>query len=141
MEQNQELLEAIHENARISKLTLGQLIKRSKDAAFRNVMAAQFAEYHNIVADAEQLAHRYAIELTGVCMEKAPIHAGLCLNVAIDHTSSHMAEMIMQGSVMGIIDVKRKAREYPDAAEEIHEIAKRLLQTEENNLRQMCELL
>ena len=141
MEQNQELLTEVYENALIGKETLGRLIKRSKDANFRNVMADQFAEYHNVLTDAEQLGQQFSIPLRPARAPKAPIHASMCLNLAVDQTSSHMAEMILQGSMLGIIDLTRALRACPDAAEEIRALADRLLKTEENHTRQMYENL
>ena len=70
-------------------------------------------------------------------MVRGSVHASLKLNVTIDSTSSHMAEMVMQGSTIGIIDIIRALNEYNAAAEEVKELGKKLLKTEENNFEEM----
>ena len=43
----------------------------------------------------------------------------------------------MQGSTIGIIDIIRALNEYNAAAEEVKELGKKLLKTEENNFEEM----
>ncbi|MEG1548596.1 MAG: hypothetical protein RR232_01315 [Clostridia bacterium] len=136
METNKELLHTIYENAAIGKQTLGRLIKKSKDATFRNVMAEQFAEYQKLLCEAENL--RNIFETSSVAhIPRTPIFASLYLNTALDATSSHMAEMVIQGSTMGIIDMRRQLRELSGADTAVISLGEKLLLIEENNIRQM----
>ena len=138
MSANKELLKAIHENASIGKDTLSRLIKRSRDANMRNAMAEQFATYHEVVVEAEKLMSGNG-EFYGRRIPRAPIFASMFANLSIDSTSTHMAEMLLRGSIMGLIDIKRQLREHEGADQNIRELGEKLLMGEANNIRQMYD--
>lgn len=133
-----DLLNEICSNAEMGRYTLRALIGITKDSEFRKVLARQFAEYQLILDDSEEMLMRLGRvpkRLSG--MVRGSVHASLKLNVTIDSTSSHMAEMVMQGSTIGIIDIIRALNEYNAAAEEVKELGKKLLKMEENNFEEM----
>lgn len=139
MDHNAKLLESIYENAAMGKEALGGLIKRCEDANFRQVMAEQFAEYHEIQEEAEKLLEAAYLEPRQPFL--LPLRKHMGLNLTIDRTSTHMAEMLMHGSLMGIVDIARDRREYTAASEEAQDLARKLLTTEENNLRRLQKFL
>ncbi|MEA5060323.1 MAG: hypothetical protein EOM66_10740 [Clostridia bacterium] len=139
MDHNTKLLQSIYENATMGKISLGRLIKRCEDANFRQVMADQFAEYHEIQDEVEKLFKSTYLEPKQPIL--TPLKKHICLNLAIDRSSTHMAEMLMHGSLLGIVDIARERRECNAASEESRELATRLLITEENNLRRLQKFL
>nr|HPK16886.1 hypothetical protein [Clostridia bacterium] len=99
MDHDIELLNEIYRNAELSKDILGRLIKICKDATFRCVMASQFAEYHAILLEAEErIAGMGEAPDAYNMVLRRPIYCGMYLNARIDSTSSHLAEMLVQGS-------------------------------------------
>jgi hypothetical protein len=52
------------------------------------------------------------------------------LNTLVNKTPSHISEMLIQGSTMGIIDISKKIKEYTNVDKEIHDLANKLLQLE-----------
>lgn len=58
---------------------------------------------------------------------------GLKLNTLIDSTSSHLAEMLMQGYVMGITDMARAGREFAADDKDVLMLAERLIRLEDAN--------
>ncbi len=139
MDQNAKLLQSIYENATMGKESLGGLIKRCEDANFRQAMAEQFAQYHEIQEEAEKLLEAAYLEPRRPFL--LPLRKHMNLNLYIDRTSTHMAEMLMHGSLMGIVDIARDRRAYTDAPEEAKDLARKLLATEENNLRRLQKFL
>ena len=138
MEHTIELLTDIYENASTGKDVLERMIKHSEDSNFRQAMADQFAEYHEIQDKSGKLLEAFGISVGKPCKAvHATIFGSLRINLRIDRTSSHMAEMLMQGSLMGIIDISRAMRKYNNANEEANQLAQQLLSTEERNLNQM----
>jgi hypothetical protein len=64
------------------------------------------------------------------------------MKTMIDKSASHMAEMLILGSVRGIIDCIKRIRQYEGEAEkEIVELMKRLLKFEEINVERLKESL
>jgi len=63
------------------------------------------------------------------------------INTLINKSPSHVAEMIIQGSTMGIIDVTKKLKEYKDANKDITALAQMLLTFEQQNVEEMKKFL
>ena len=59
----------------------------------------------------------------------------------MNKTPSHISEMLIQGSTMGIIDITKKIKEYPNADKEILELANKLLKLEQNNVEECKKYL
>lgn len=139
MDHNAKLLQSIYENAAMGKEALGGLIKRCEDANFRQAMAEQFAEYHETQEEVEKLLKAVYLEPRRPFLLALRKH--MDINLSIDRTSTHMAEMLMHGSLMGIVDIARERREHTAASEEAQDLARKLLSTEENNLRRLQKFL
>ena len=58
-----------------------------------------------------------------------------------DKSPSHIAEMLIIGSNMGIINAVKKLKEYKDAEPDIIALMERLLRFEENNVQQLKAFL
>ncbi|NOW03579.1 hypothetical protein [Clostridium beijerinckii] len=53
---------------------------------------------------------------------KASTYVMINLDTLVNKTSSHISEMMIQGSTMGIIDITKRIKEYPNADKEILEV-------------------
>ena len=138
MDQTIELLTEINENASIGKDVLGYMIKHCEDANLRQMLADQFAKYHEITDKAKKL-----LEASGgdpnkqFKLTRCPIFHSMKIHLKIDRTPSHMAEMLMHGFLMGIINASRTLHQCSDANEDAKLLARQLLTVEERNLNQM----
>lgn len=63
------------------------------------------------------------------------------MNTIKDRTPSHIAEMMIQGSTMGIVDITKKLKEYNKADKDISELGNKLLKFEQQNVEQMKTFL
>lgn len=139
---NVELLNFIYKNAEMGKQTLPKLLEVCEDAAFRPVIQSQLREYEDICAAAADMARRENSEAKGVnALAKISSYLSVNMNTMIDKTSSHLAEMMMQGSNMGVIEITQKLKEFGDADEEVLSLGRKLLKTEERNLEQLKKYL
>ena len=59
------------------------------------------------------------------------------LQTLTDKTPSHIAEMLIIGSNMGVINAIRNIRKYNDAEPQIVGLMEKLREFEENNIRQL----
>ena len=67
----------------------------------------------------------------------------VAMNTMIDSTTSHIAEMMIQGGTMGITDATKLLREYENTScsEEALELARRIIQYEEETVERLKEFL
>ena len=64
------------------------------------------------------------------------------LNTLADKTPSHISEMLIRGSTMGVIDMTKKINEYaPSADRDILELAQNLLSFEQRNIEECKRFL
>ena len=142
MTQDTALLNFIYQNAEMGKETIPKLTKIVKDPEFRQVLESQLEEYQTIFNKADEKIQASHQEAKGIgSMEKISSSAMLNLSTLLDKSNSHIAEMMMQGSNMGIIEITQKLREYGDADGAVLALGQKLLKTEERNLEQLKKFL
>ena len=142
MTQDMALLNFIYQNAEMGKETIPKLTKIVEDVNFRRVLEDQLTEYQEIFNKAEEKIQKEGGDAKGnSTMERVSASTMLNLNTLLDKSNTHIAEMMLQGSNMGIIDITKKLKECPDAEPETTRLAQRLLKMEERNLEQLKEFL
>ena len=135
-----ELSEAIYKNVRMgSDLTL-TLLPKVKNDQLKSAMSEQLGSYEEYAAKAKKLIHSQGEE----AKEESPVSKwmakmGITMNTLTDSTSSHIAEMMIQGSTMNITDLLRKIHESEEECggrEELN-LAKDIVSFEERNIEKM----
>jgi len=125
------ILERTWQNAEMGQQTLRHMIDRTYDAAFERLLRRQLQEYRAVGRDVRRRMARAGVDPRPIgCMQRWMTEMAMCCNLLIDRTPSHMAEMLMQGNAMGIIDVQKSLRQYPRAATGAVQAAERLLDME-----------
>ena len=142
MNHNVEFLNYIYQNAEMGVGTLTKIIEVVDDEELLKHLKAQLKEYQNIKEEAtKKLIQAGHQEKDIGAMQKISAYMSISMKTMVDKTPSHIAEMLMQGSTMGIIDAIRNIKKYSEAEEDIVRLAKRLLKMEENNLEQLKNFL
>lgn len=142
MDHNIELLTEVYKNADMERSVLGRLIRQCEDAEFRSLMAEQFTVYHSIM----QATHE-ALNLRGILVRdvitwgKKMVFSSMSMHLRIDKTSSHMAEMLVRGNVMGLIDITKALREAEDADEAVLQLAERLRSAQRRHMDQLLRFV
>lgn len=142
MNHNAEFLNYIFQNSEMGVGTLTKIIDVVEDEELLKHLRAQLKEYRNINEEATKklIASGHQEKDIGA-MQKISAYMSISMKTMVDKTPSHIAEMLMQGSTMGIIDAIRNIKKYSEAEEDIVKLAKRLLKMEENNLEQLKNFL
>ena len=75
-------------------------------------------------------------------MEKIMTYLMIDIKMMVDSSSSHVAQMLIQGSNMGIIDAQKKIHEFEGEADrEVIKLMKHLQEFEEKNVERLKEYL
>ena len=142
MEQGSALLQFVHKNAEMGKGTIPQVLEVVEEPKLRGALKSQLGEYEAIAARAERLLQKRGIapHESGEMREFMSGVMIRCKTLA-DRSPSHIAEMMIQGSTMGTIQMTRRLHNCEAADGEALLLAHKLLRTEENNIEQMKEFL
>ncbi|MBZ4662847.1 MAG: hypothetical protein JG776_529 [Caloramator sp.] len=135
MDKNIELLNYIHQNAQMGVETIKQLLKETKDENMKNVLQKHLNEYQKFYDMADNKLKSNNIEPKELnLLSKAFTDLMINLKTLRDKSPSHMAEMLIQGSTMGIVDMTKKIKEYQGVEKETLDIANGLLQFEQKSV-------
>ncbi len=142
MNGNTEFLNFIYQNAQMGVITIDQLIYIVEDEDFKACLSAQLEEYRSIFSEARELLNKNGYDEKGISTcSKIKTYFCIRLQTAKDNTPSHVAEMLILGSDMGILDATKNLKKYQDADEDVRNLMQRLLAFEEDNVQQLKDFL
>lgn len=137
MDANAEFLNYIYQNAKMGTETIGQLLDIAEEKDFKEVLGSQYREYEAIEKEAERLLKERDKEEKDISLyQKVSAYIMINVKTLTNKSASHIAEMMIQGSTMGIIDIIKNSRKYQEAEQPIRELGQRLLAFEENNVNE-----
>ena len=106
------LLDDIYKNVKMGADSIINLLSRVKDEGERVEMTRQLDGYEKLAQKASRLMSEIGMKpKEESAMARASAKIGMAMNTMIDSSSSHIAEMMVQGSTMGITDMLRKISE------------------------------
>lgn len=140
--QEKDLLCQIYRNAEMGRDGLYYVIRRTEDTAFRKAVETQWMEYQTIMDEAEEKLRQQGAAPTGNSpISRAMVRMTAACKANRDNSPSALADMLIQGSSMGVTKILRQMRAHECCSEESLALADRLRETEENNIRQMKQYL
>lgn len=137
-----EMLQLIAKNSQMGCKGIEDIMSYTKTEKFRKALETQKEEYASIYKEAEKMI----LEKDGKLEEISPVakmssKTMTMMKTMQDDSEAHLAEMMYQGSAMGVTKILRNQKEYAGSNPRIKELAQQLLKTEENNMEQMRKFL
>ena len=139
----EEALAEIYRNAQLALQSISNILPETQDAAVRNELHAQHEEYERFSAKAMMIAKDRGIELKEPnMMKKAMMWGSIKMSTLKDNSRSHIADMMVQGTVMGIDALRTTANDLcPDGNEEIADLLREMVTVEEEFEKKWKEYL
>ena len=135
MSQTTDLLNFIHQNAEMGQGTIERISKMVSDQSLKDTLEPQLEEYRRMCIASEALLSAQKVDVKSVNpMAKASAYLKMNDNMMADKTPSHISEMLIEGSTMGIVDITKKLNEYKDADAGVVALGQALLKQEQNNI-------
>ncbi len=142
MNGNAELLNFIYQNSQMGVGTISRLIDMAEDVNFKTQLESQLNEYKEIHRAAQKALNENGYDEKGIsALEKVKTYIMLNMQTLTDKTPSHISEMLMIGSNMGVINAVKNLKKYQGAEPGILSLMERLLKFEENNIQQLKAFL
>ena len=113
MNETIQLLQDVVRNARTGQNAIEQLLQRVDDPEMRKELMTEKEQYQAMVRDSEQ-ALGGKPEPLGM-MAHAGMWMGMQINTLMDKTNAHIAEIVIQGATMGVIEMTKAFNAYEDA--------------------------
>ena len=118
MDENIEFLQELYKTSEMGKSSLSELAKilDAKENKIKLEIDQDLEKYENIISKIDELALKYdkKMDKTGF-MGKAGSIMGIRMEVSKDNSDSKIADMLIQGYTMGILEVNRKLKKYKNS--------------------------
>ena len=139
-----ELLQDIYSNVKMGSESIINLLPKIKNDDMKLLMTNQLDQYERYAQNVkDQLVSQGVEPKEPNPMSKLSAKIGMEMKSMQDSTTSHMAEMMVQGSTMDVTDLLQKVSAYeasPECRESV-KLAKEIVAFEENNIEKMKQFL
>ncbi|MGM9631463.1 MAG: hypothetical protein ACI3XL_00020 [Eubacteriales bacterium] len=139
-----ELLQDIYSNVKMGSESIINLLPKIKDDDMKTFMTAQLNQYEKYAKNVKDKLIMQGVEPKEPnMMSKVSAKIGMEMKSMQDSTTSHMAEMMVQGSTMDVTDLLQKVSTYenlPECKKSVA-LAKEIVDFEEKNIEKMKQFL
>ncbi|MBR2715036.1 MAG: hypothetical protein IKB73_02370 [Ruminococcus sp.] len=139
---DEKMLNMISKNAEMGVVGIDAVKDYATSDKFKNELDVQRREYNKIYKSAHNMLKENGCDVSHPSpMAKISTEMMSRMKTMTDPTDSKIAEMMLQGSAMGVAKVIRNKNEYGGDNEEIRDLADKLRKTEELNIENMKRYL
>ncbi len=133
IKKTEEALAEIYRNAQLALQSISNILPAVENEKIKEELARQHEAYEQFSAKAQVLARDKGLELKDPNpMKKVMMWGSIKMSTITDNSCSHIAEMMTQGTVMGITALRATANDVPtEGNESILELLNEMIQTEE----------
>ncbi len=124
----------VHRNCQLALQSITDILPESEDECVREELMREHEEYEKMCSRAAIIAKDKNIELKNPGpIKKAMMWSSIKMNTMTDNSRAHIAEMMTQGTVMGITALKSSLSDMSDEEEDedIRRLAEDVLALEE----------
>ncbi len=132
------VLNSVYRNARTGAQAIDDLLPKASDTSFISDLETQRQEYDSIGTEA-------ATRITGLGgapesvgeMKKMGMKMGVTMNTMVNDETEHLAELMIKGSNMGIVQMTKVINGHREASPETLGLAQKLITCEHDNITRL----
>lgn len=141
---NTEMLDRMYKNVKMGSDSMVNIMSRVKDDGLRQELTNQLEQYEKygsevakMIYDCGGKPHEEGI------VTKMSAKLGMAMNTMTDSTSSHLAQMVIEGATMGMTDMTKIVREYENSqcSENALSLARDIADFEDNSIEKLKKFL
>ena len=133
--ENINALDEINKGACMGMDAISFVLDKVEDKNFKKVIRKQYDDYHRIEEDIQNIYHKYddGKPHETNAFTKAMTWSGINMKTMMDNSNSKIAELLLQGTNMGIIE-GRKILNEKKLSEEVRNIISRYVSMQEESV-------
>lgn len=141
-ENNTELLDEAYKNVRMASFAIDCIIDKIEDKSLENLLRKQNDCYLNYVEKIEKLSEELKHKPKDInIMLKGMSFASIKTKSMMNNETPHLAEMLVQGTTMGITDTLKAKSEFPSNNHELNSIVDEIVNCEEKFVESLKDFL
>ena len=131
--QTEEVLAEIYRNAELALQSIANILPQVEDEEVKNELSAQHEEYEKFSSRAAMLAKDKGLELKEPNpFKKMMMWGSIKMNSMIDNSRAHIADLMLQGTVMGISALRKTQGEVClEGADDVLQLLDEMIAAEE----------
>ena len=142
MNDNARLLNFVYQNAQMGVDSIRQLMGIVENKELKEHLKTQFQGYEEFQNTARQMLEENGFDEKEIsAFSKISTYLMINMQLLTDKSATHIAEMMIQGSNMGVIDAIKNLNECEDAELDIRNLMEKLQKFEEHNIEKLKEFL
>lgn len=137
-------LDSLYKNVKMGGESIIDLLPKVKDEGMRAEMTGELEKYEGFAKEIRELLFKEGEQpKEESLMAKMGVKMGVMMNTIIDDTSSHIADMMIQGATMGITDTTKLVRESENSScsEQALALARKIIKYEEESIERLKKFL
>jgi hypothetical protein len=136
--ENENLLEEVYKATKMGLEATQLVIPKVRDESLREQIELQGENYKGMANKAkEMLRHDGRLPEEEDPLKKAVLWGSIQMNTAINRHPKHIAEMMISGTTMGIVDMTKKLNELDDADAGAKKLAEEYIVNEQKNIEDL----
>lgn len=139
----EEVLAEIYRNAQLALQSIADILPQVDDKKIREELSNQHEIYEQFSTRAQMIAKDRGVQLKEPnAFKKAMMWGSIKMNTMTDNSPCHIAEMMVQGTVMGNTALRATAGQiHLDEKDEVYTLLQEMLETEERLEKKWKEYL
>ena len=139
---NIQVLDEIHKGAKMGMDSISFVAEKVGDENFKDNLSYQYSQYSDILDHVNDIYQKYGdIPNDNNMMTQAMSWTGIQMNTMNDKSNSHIADLLIQGTTMGIIKGRQLLNKYPDMDPQINQVLDNFVKMQENNVEKLKTFL
>ena len=131
--QTEEILSEIYRNAQLALQSIANILPQVEDEEVKAELSSQHEEFEKFSARASRLAKDKGLELKDPNpFKKMMMWGSIKMNSMMDNSRAHIADMMLQGTVMGITALRKSQSETCiEGADDVLQLLDEMISAEE----------
>ena len=141
-EYNQKAIDDGYKNARIALQSISDLLPNVDDNELKEELRSQYEGYEQIASKMSKYMSENGLEVKSInVVKKAMLWGSIKLKTLFNNSKNQIAEMMLKGTDMGIIELTAMLNEQENLLPEIKDLLQELLYKEETYQERLKKFL
>nr|WP_317284086.1 hypothetical protein [uncultured Sellimonas sp.] len=137
-----KLLNFVYQNSQMGMDTISQIVEIAEDENLKECLEKQKEKYKEFHQEAAKLLNEYGHDEQSISMfDKLKTYFMINIQTVKDKSASHLAQMLIEGSSMGVTNALQDIRKYEDADTDAVRLMRKLYKFEEDNVEKYKQFL
>ncbi len=139
---NKKAITDVYKNAHIALQSISDLIPEVEDEGIKNELQEEYEGYEKLIGEISSFMRDNGIEPKDVNpLKKAMLWSSIKMKTMFDNSKNQVAEMMINGTVMGINELTAMKNEGSNLDENILSFVEKLLELEEDYEQRLKKFL